>query len=38
MANILADKTLYSDFSFQMETKKSSLVTLQLVTLLTMIF
>ena len=33
MANILADKTLYSDFSFYKKTKKSSLVTLPLVRL-----
>ena len=33
MANILADKTLSSDFSFYKTTKKSSLVTLPLVTL-----
>ena len=33
MANIVADKILYSDFSIQKETKKSLLVTLRLVTL-----
>ena len=33
MANILADKILYSDFSFFKEDLKSSLVTLPLVTL-----
>ena len=33
MANILADKTLNSDFSFEKKTKKTSLVVLPLVTL-----
>ena len=33
MANILADKTSYSDFSFYKKIKKSLLVTLRLVTL-----
>ena len=31
MANIIADKILYSDFSFKKKTKKSSLVTLHFV-------